>query len=287
MLRYLYPDPLTAHYVKHYMLLSFVFDANKKVPVKPYPACPDQGITFYVHGKLFSEIPEMGVSEKRARSVIMGQNTCRHNLYPSNNYTMFHVRFQPGAFYQLFKIPMTEFIDRNIDAEMVLGKEMKDVNEQLANAKDPAEFPLIFEKFLWGKINQAKELIRPVDKIGQLILNSPQSFKFKNYASMACLSISQFERTFTRQTGISPKFYARICRFYQAYEMKQRYLHLSWFTVAIKTGYSDYQHLAKDFKQFSGNTPNSLIIECDNGPERVLGYTDYLPVSPLPQFNKR
>lgn len=277
MLRYLYPNLLTAQYIKHYFLLSFVFDARNKVPVKPYPACPDQGITFYVRGDLFSEIPGIKVSEKRARSVIMGQNTCRHNLYPPNDYIMFHVRFQPGAFYQLFKIPMTEFIDQNIDAELVLGNVMKELNEQMANAKNPEDFQFIFERFLWKKIGQAKNFIRPVDKIGKLILNCPQNFKFETYANLACLSISQFERTFTRQVGISPKFYARICRFYQAYGMKQQCPHLSWFTIAIQTGYSDYQHLVKDFKQFSGNTPNSLITESEHAPERVMGYMDFSP----------
>ena len=276
MLRYIYPNPSTAHYIKHYLLLSFVFDAGKNAPVKPYPACPDQGITFYIRGNLFSEIPEMGVSEKRAKSVIMGQNTCRHNLYPPNDYIMFHIRFQPGAFYQLFKIPMTEFVDQNIDAELVLGSGMKELHEQMANANSLEKLPLIFEKFLWEKIKQKKELIQPVDKISQLILGNPQSFKFDTYASLACLSVSQFERTFTRQVGVSPKFYARICRFYQAYEIKQQCPHLSWFTVAIKTGYSDYQHLAKDFKQFSGTTPNSLIEESKHAPERVLGYMDFL-----------
>lgn len=216
----------------------------------------------------------MGLSENRARAVIMGQNTCRHNLYPSNDYIMFHVSFQPGAFFQLFKIPMTEFVDKNIDAELVLGCGMKQLHEQMANANYLEELPLIFERFLLQKIKQAKDLIRPVDMIAQLILKDPQSFNFTTYAGAACLSISQFERVFSKQVGISPKFYARICRFYQAYAIKQQHPHLSWFTIAIKTGYSDYQHLAKDFKQFAGNTPNTLISETERGPERILGYTD-------------
>jgi methylphosphotriester-DNA--protein-cysteine methyltransferase len=156
---------------------------------------------------------------------------------------------------------------------------MKRLHEQMANAEDLDELPLIFERFILEKINRMKDCIRPIDKIGQLILNSPQSFKFNTYASLACLSISQFERTFMRQVGISPKFYARICRFYEAYAMKQLRPSLSWLTVAVKTGYSDYQHLAKDFKQFSGNTPNSLIAESSQAPERVLGYTDFLTTS--------
>ena len=199
---------------------------------------------------------------------------------------MFHVSFQPGAFFQLFKVPMTEFVDRNIDAELVLGSGIQQLHEQMANARWLKELPDIFETFLLMKIKQAKDLIRPVDKIAGMILNNPQGFKFKTYADAACLSISQFERVFSNQVGITPKFYARICRFYQAYAMKQRCPDLSWFAIAIKTGYSDYQHLAKDFKQFAGNTPNTLLAETEQSPEQVLGYTDFLSPKLLSKFDK-
>lgn len=39
--------------------------------------------------------------------------------------------------------------------------------------------------------------------------------------------------------------------------------------------YDDYQHMAKDFKQFAGTTPNSLLQAQNNTPERILGLEEF------------
>jgi transcriptional regulator GlxA family with amidase domain len=46
---------------------------------------------------------------------------------------------------------------------------------------------------------------------------------------------------------------------------------MDWLSIAIETGYFDYQHLAKDFKRFSGGTPVSMIDSYESSPERWLG----------------
>jgi AraC-like DNA-binding protein len=45
---------------------------------------------------------------------------------------------------------------------------------------------------------------------------------------------------------------------------------MDWLTVAIQFGYSDYNHMAKDFKQFANVTPNIMIHEYARRPEAVL-----------------
>jgi hypothetical protein len=47
---------------------------------------------------------------------------------------------------------------------------------------------------------------------------------------------------------------------------------MDWLSVAIRIGYNDYQHLVKDFKQFSNRTPNMLLRECLNNPERGFNF---------------
>lgn len=46
---------------------------------------------------------------------------------------------------------------------------------------------------------------------------------------------------------------------------------MSWQKISWLTGYNDYQHLVKDFKQFSATTPNLFINELADSPERKLG----------------
>lgn len=219
-------------------------------------------MTFHVRGTLIAESPELGISETRAQTVIFGQPDSRQNLYLSHEFMMVHIRFQPGGLFKLLRIPMTEFVHKNIDAELVLGNDIREVHNQLAKAAGYNSMPMILDAFFKRKLNAIKQDIQPVDAIGQAILNNPQGFNLEKTPSHACLSHIQF--------GITPKHFARICRFYQAFEMKEFHPNYSWLRVAMETGYNDYQHLVKDFKLFAGTTPNTLLQESANNPERRL-----------------
>jgi AraC-like DNA-binding protein len=258
-------------YIKEYLTIHLVFEnTSVPIPAKAYPVNPEEGIRFLVRGSLFSESPELGTAEKRPTVSIFGQPNSRQNLFVSHEYLMIHVRFQPGGLFKLLRIPMTELVHQNFDAELIIGKEIKEVQEQLAEAGNYDFMLTILNNYFQNKVKQIRNISQPIDKIGQMILENPQRFNLEKTASQACLSVRQFEKRFTQQIGITPKYYARICRFNQAYELKELQPKLDWLSVAIQTGYNDYQHLVKDFKQFAGTTPNALIQESLNNPERIL-----------------
>jgi AraC-like DNA-binding protein len=161
-------------------------------------------------------------------------------------------------------------LQKNEDAELVFGGEVRLLHEQLANTLSYHEMLRLIEDFLWKRIRQLKKDIHPIDKIGQMLLENPQSFTLDKIAKEACLSASQLERRFLQQLGVPPKFYARICRFYKAYLLKQRNPAMSWLDVAWENGYNDYQHMVKDFKAFSNCTPNEFIQNDAAAPEQYL-----------------
>jgi len=264
------PGLSVSQYVKEYLLLDMVFDTKAPAPIKAYPVNPEEGMTFQMKGSLIAHSPELNLSETRPKTCIFGQPNARQNYYQTHEFMLVHVRFHPGALYQLLRIPMPELVHKNIDAELILGPEMKQVHDQLANASDYDAIPMILDAFFRKKINRIKSPLHPIDKIGQLIVANPQGFNLARFANEACLSIRQFEKRFVQKIGVTPKYYARICRFYQAYELKEFQPELDWLSIALQTGYSDYQHLVKDFKQFAGTAPNSLIQASNQNPERRL-----------------
>ena len=241
------------------------------MPIKPYPACPKNGIIFYVRGTISSSTPAEHSTEKRAKTVIFGLPTTRQNLHLPEDYIAVSVRFHPGALYKFLGIPMPEFINNNVDATLVLGNEISDVNDRMANARSYDDMICILEAYLLKQIQKIKITYHPVDAIGQLILHKPQYFSLDKLAGEACLSASQMERRFVQQVGIPPKLFARICRFYQAFVLKERTPSLGWLDIALETGYTDYQHLVRDFKQFSESTPKVLFEEESTSPEKQLG----------------
>jgi transcriptional regulator GlxA family with amidase domain len=71
--------------------------------------------------------------------------------------------------------------------------------------------------------------------------------------------------------GISPKTYARIVRFDNAMKLQNAQPHKDWLSIALDCGYYDYQHMVKDFKDFTRETPTEFVQKEDSAPERVLG----------------
>jgi AraC-like DNA-binding protein len=183
---------------------------------------------------------------------------------------MIKVVFQPGALFRLLNIPLAEFGGVYVDAASVLNKEMRSINEQLANAENYASMIQIVEDYLLRKVRNIKMASQPIDMIGDILNNQPDQFSLQWFASQACLSPRQFERKFIERIGISPKLYCRITRFHKAFEMKDKNPGLDWLSVAIACGYADFQHLNKDFKQFAGVTPSILLKDQGQVTEKAL-----------------
>jgi hypothetical protein len=97
-------------------------------------------------------------------------------------------------------------------------------------------------------------------------LTSATGFHIKPYPAR----IEQALAFFAKRIGIGPKLYSRISRFFQAFQYKETQPDLDWLTVAVQFGYTDYHHLAKDFKQFANATPNLLLKENSLRPEIVV-----------------
>jgi transcriptional regulator GlxA family with amidase domain len=126
------------------------------------------------------------------------------------------------------------------------------------------------ENYLMKMVGQAKPDVHPIDSVANCLTVDPTRFSLDWLANQACLSPRQFNRKFTERMGIGPKLYSRLVRFYSAYLFKEANPDIDWFTIAINFGYADYQHLVKDFKQFTNATPNLWVQEEGTSPEHLL-----------------
>ena len=260
--------------IREYLVAEFTFkDISKLPPLRAYPANPEEGIRFLIRGKLFTNNPATGITSETPTISIIGQPTVRQNLQITHEYLMMYVRFQPGSLFKLFHIPMTMLTDQHIDAAAILGKEITAFYEQLGSCNSYDTMVSVLDNYFLKKISRLKNNSQPVDGIGRMILQNPQGFNLEKTAKEACLSYRQFEKRFEQLAGITPKYYARICRFYQAFELKENNPKLDWLSIAVRTGYNDYQHLVKDFKEFAGTTPKVLIQQSLNSPSRMFPST--------------
>ena len=266
------PSPHLRAFVREYTVLHFHFGPADPAPVKPFPAPPTQGLTFYPRGFLTARCPAAGTATLRPRTVVHGQQLTRLDLaLCQGEYLMVDVQFQPGVLAKLLRQPLLEFVDRNVDAEAVLGPDVRRLNDRLANATDYGQLVPLVEGYLWPRLQAGAVALRPIDHVSRLMREADGPVPLATWAGQACLSLSQFERLFRQQMGVSPKLYARIVRFDHAFRLKEAAPALDWLAVALHAGYHDYQHLVRDFRQFAGATPPRLLADNARAPEKWLG----------------
>ncbi len=264
------PSAIVQEYVKNYHLLHFNLNGLTVSPTRSYFPRAEQCLTFDLRGQVTSVNNHTGEKQYRPSSYLSQQQISTYDLSFSEEYIMLKVVFRPGALYRLLGIPLHEFGERYIDASLVIPSEINPVNEQLANAETYSEMIRIVEQYIMHKIKKVKIPKHPVDSVNERFYQSPFRFSLDALARQAYLSARQLERKYLERIGVSPIVYHRILRFNHAFQLKEKHPSLSWLAVAIHCGYTDLQHLIKDFRQFSGGTPSALIYEEANSIQRKL-----------------
>lgn len=267
-----YPAPALQHLVQIYRLRHFVIPDHLTITAKPYPTRPEQCIAFYIRGFERTEIPSQNSTKNKPRSVITGQYTERINRFSgSSDFLMIQVVFLPGALYRLTGIPSYEIQNGCLDLEDVFPAAVRDVNERLQQCNGYHQMITAIESFLLAVHKKIKVEERPADEIFRMMLYQPTIHSIDWLAKEACLSPRQFERKAADYIGISPKLFTRISRFVQSYDMRLKHPQLDWLSIAVACHYHDYQHLAKDYKEFAGASPNKLFAAESDALERRLG----------------
>lgn len=265
------PTPILRPYVRGYMVMhAQVGD----VPiVKPFPAGPDQCLYFYPRDPVISFKGEPGKQVMTAdKSIVVGPQVSRVNLELHPNHLTVAVFFQPGGLHALLgKMPMTEFFDFSLDSALIWPTEIRELNEQLASTDDYNLMTALVEGFLVRQYARNRPQSEPIDKAFQLMLNPLQNYSIEQLADIACMSTRQFRRKFYEKMGLSPIAFSRIVRFSKAFRLKENNPHLDWLDVICLTGYHDFRHLLRDFKEFAGTTPTLLSI--DEQRHKVRIYT--------------
>ncbi len=269
--RELLPSPALQPYVRNYLLVNLFYD-QQAFPKPPYPTRLEQALVFFSRGYITSHNPLTGRTEPIAHNALFGQQVSRLDFQciVQADFLMIMVVFQPGALYRLLGVPNSELTGMFCDAESILSSELQTVNDQVANARSYPEMIQRVEQYLRGKFKKIRLDAHPIDRIGKLLLYAPTRFQLDRLASQANLSPRQFERKFSERVGIGPKLFSRISRFFQTLRYKELHSDRDWLTVAIEFGYNDYNHLAKDFKQFANVTPNLMLKEYAQRPEFIV-----------------
>jgi AraC-like DNA-binding protein len=156
-----------------------------------------------------------------------------------------------------FRQPLHELFKESISLDnFMLQSELLILEEQLAEANTDAERIFVVEKFLLARIRPA-EPDKMVLAALALIHKSKGTIRIKELADQLNSSQSPLEKRFRQAVGTSPKKFASIVRLKHAIKMKASSSSLT--ELSYELGFYDQAHFIKEFKSFTGDTPENYF----------------------------
>jgi AraC-like DNA-binding protein len=274
LLRDVLPPIALSEFVKCYRLVHMTFDKKAQIGYKPYTPRPENCLVFYPRDREQVAFTDSSKIVNNLSVVLCGQPLTTTNRYVGHDFLALQIHFQPGALYRLTGVPLIELTNVYMTADNVFTKDIHFVNEQLYHATSYAAMIEILNQFVVSLTRNIKKDSHLLDKAANLMLNQQGNLSLDWIRNESCLSIKQFERKFKERTGVNPKVFNRLIRFDKAYRTKNAKPHLDWLSVAIECDYYDYQHLVRDYKDFTGFSPNAFLALDGQAPERALGVVE-------------
>jgi AraC-like DNA-binding protein len=184
------------------------------------------------------------------------------------------IAFKKGAAHPFYNFPMSELTDSVVMADLIFGKDICELREQLLHARSIAEIFQRVELFLiriaGDKLNVSSRSGCVQHAITQ-ISRQPHRLNLQRLSEHIGYSQKHFIDFFTKQAGVTPKQYLRIMRFQKVIREVETTRSIDWTGLAHQSGFYDQAHLIHDFKQFAGFTPNEYV-------QRKNTELNYVPV---------
>ncbi len=233
-----------------------------------WPACakPETNIVFSLSDTPIGLADDFKTSFRKIseRTLIIGVSTRFNGVWKLNgSYVIFRILFTTYGFHSLFGLSLKDFTNQMVDAKSVFGNQIARLDQQLRGANNISEMAMCSDAFLRAFVLQKKDntLKEGFAAVSNAILQSNCGVPIEEYATMANMSMRNFERKFRELVGTSPKLFCRTLRFNRALKLKLRAPGKCWTNIALECDYYDQMHMIRDFKNFAGVSPTKLFLK--------------------------
>jgi AraC-like DNA-binding protein len=163
------------------------------------------------------------------------------------------VRFRPGAWAGYFGIPGNRITDTILPLEELWGARARQLRERLGSANSLEQCAAIVEASM-----SRSEKPTPVERAIRWMEQCHGVVSIDQVAGHCGLSPRQFRRLCLEQSGLSPKFLARVLRFRRAVSRLAN-SKANGADLAVDCGYYDQAHFINEFREFCGRTPSAVV----------------------------
>jgi AraC-like DNA-binding protein len=202
--------------------------------------------------------PVVNVVFEADGAVVSGVDTGRFATVLEGSRRALGIMFRPAAFAPFLDAPLTTLTDKEVplsdvpalaDLEPLLVPLVTDLDvpaEQLAETADAA---------MASHAPADRHPCETTTEWAELAVHDRTLTRVEDLAQAAGVSIRTLQRAFTTHIGISPKWFLRRYRLYEAGEHVAHQQRINWSTLATDLGYADQAHLTRDFTAAFGLPP--------------------------------
>ncbi len=203
-------------------------------------------------------IADGNVVERSFRSGIHGQTQNFRRFIVGGDFSFFGAYIYPFSIPILFSQPCTEFTNRTLDIESILGKDGKLLEERMMLTENNLERVYILSEFFKKGIANYLSLQNNLLSSVRYIIQTKGQKRVREVADLFDVSPRQFERRFKELTGMNPKLFSRITRFQTTLDLYGK-KSMTLSDIAYECGYYDQSHFINEFKEFSGYHPGAYF----------------------------
>jgi len=193
------------------------------------------------------------------RSWISGERTEPIVIDESGYVDLVGIRLRAGGPLPFLGIPLRKYTKQVVELEAILGREVRDLRDQLGEAADDdARFDLM-EDWLAERARNRTRPTRAVSYALRIIDRGADAVRIGQMAEEIGISHKHLLREFDRCVGLTPKLLARLRSFQRVISAIGQRPTVDWSDTAVRCGYYDQAHLIRDFRGFSGLTPTTYL----------------------------
>jgi len=169
------------------------------------------------------------------------------------------VKFRPGQLAPFSKVPGIDLVDTTVSIENIWGAMGKDLVNRIYDTASICEIIELLDIFLLKLISTRNSSDRRIVFALNEMLGRKGQVRVNSLAELTNLSRRQFERRFTQTIGLPPKLMCRIARISGIIPQLRTGFKNDWTDIAFASGYSDQAHLIREWKYFTGSSPQSYL----------------------------
>jgi len=170
------------------------------------------------------------------------------------------VRFKPGAAAHFFPLPLHELIDLHpaLDDLWEAGEAARYADALWSRPLTDRQALATIEQLLLARVRQTAPRAGMVEAALEAIARSHGAVRIETLAASLGVSRQHLASQFRARVGLPAKLFARVCRFQHASAAIRESTTPDLASLALSCGYYDQPHMAHEFRELSGSTPQAF-----------------------------